>query len=69
MIDQSLLEKVVNRSAKVAALFLGIGITYSVRVINDSRLIQDGLFGADGNEICINIARLEPYPQSALPLT
>lgn len=68
MIDQSLLEKVVIRSAKVAALFLGIGITYSVRVINDSSLIQDGLFGADGNEICINIARLEPYPQSALPL-
>ena len=42
MIDHGLLKKVVTRSAKVAALFLGIDITYSVRIINDSSLIQDG---------------------------
>ena len=68
MIDQNLLEKVVTRSAKVAALFLGIDVTYSVRIINDPSFVQDGLFGADGNEICLNLARLEPYPQSSLPL-
>ena len=68
MLSEEQIKKVAEGAASTAASLLSLGRKYTIAVINDPSYIQDGLFGSESNEIIINLATLEPYPQSSYPL-
>ena len=62
MLDESRIKTWAEKAARVAYTVLGLDCKYSVVLINDPAIIEDGLLNTEKNEIQLNLALLEPFP-------
>ena len=60
------IESIAKEAAVVAYTVLGLDCDYSVSLIDDPTIIEDGLFDTKDNIIMLNLARLEPFPPGTL---
>lgn len=56
------IELIAKKAAAVAYTVLGLDCDYSVTLIDDPSIIEDGLFNTKDNIIMLNLAQLEPFP-------
>ena len=59
------IESIAKEAAVVAYTVLGLDCDYSVSLIDDPTIIEDGLFDTKDNIIMLNLAQLEPFPPGA----
>ena len=55
------IEFIAKKAAAVAYTVLGLDCDYSVSLIDDPSIIEDGLFNTKDNIIMLNLAQLEPF--------
>ena len=60
------IESIAKEAAVVAYTVLALDCDYSVSLIDDPTIIEDGLFDTKDNIIMLNLARLEPFPPGTL---
>lgn len=51
-----------EKAAYIAYTILGLDVPYTVTLIDDPTISEDGLLGTQENEILINLATLKPFP-------
>ena len=64
--DPDRIKSIAKEAAAVAYKVLGLDCNYSVALIDDPSIIEDGIFKTKDNIIMLNLARLEPYPAGTL---
>ena len=64
--DPDSIKSIAKEAAAVAYKVLGLDCNYSVALIDDPSIIEDGIFKTKDNIIMLNLARLEPYPAGSL---
>ena len=55
------IELIAKKASAVAYTVLGLDCDYSVSLIDDPSIIEDGLFNTKDNIIMLNLAQLEPF--------
>lgn len=60
------IEFIAKEAAAVAYTVLGLDCNYSLTLIDDPAITEDGLFDTKDNTIMLNLARLEPFPPGTL---
>lgn len=70
MLDRDHIENIARKAAYVACKVLGLdqcGCRYSVALIDDPTISEDGLLDTQGNIIQLNLATLRPFPPESMP--
>ena len=65
MLNQQQIETIAKNAAHVAYKVLGLTCPYTVELINDPSINEDGLLDTQENRILLNLAKLEAFPPSS----